>query len=193
MDDDEINEIVARNDQEIEIFKVMDIEREKEEEIEWKASGRRGPKPDRLMQMHELPEVYQRDEPFVPVEEEEELIGRGRRVKNKPKYTDGITDEQWLNVCFSSFILGSLLTFRFRPSTPEKIQTSFMEGVVNRGTRSTWRVITLDEAHPVMRRLRGKAARRNRNQKRKERFVQTILRCPPVRARNVNVLVIRRQ
>jgi len=96
MNDDEINEIVARDDNEMEIFRRMDIDREREEEDQWRASGGRGPKPDRLMQLHELPEVYQQDEPLQP-DVEEEVTGRGQRVRTAVRYNDGLTDEQWVN------------------------------------------------------------------------------------------------
>lgn len=99
MDDDEINEIVARTEEEGVIFRKMDIERAIQEEQEWRAAGNKGPVPDRVMQIDELPEVYQRDEPLLIEEEAEGPSGRGARVRNAVRYTDGLTDDQWAEVC----------------------------------------------------------------------------------------------
>lgn len=98
MEDDEINEIVARTEEEAEIFRKMDIERAMQEEHEWRAAGNIGPPPERVMQISELPEVYQRDEPLILEEEIEGPSGRGARVRNAVRYTDGLTDDQWAEV-----------------------------------------------------------------------------------------------
>ncbi|KAK9708838.1 ATP-dependent DNA helicase Snf21, partial [Basidiobolus ranarum] len=61
LNDDDLNEIIARSDKEIAIFKQMDIDRDSEAEYIWRSAGCRGKKPERLMQEHELPEIYLRD------------------------------------------------------------------------------------------------------------------------------------
>jgi ATP-dependent helicase STH1/SNF2 len=98
MNDEEINDIVARTEKEAEIFREMDIERAAREETEWRAAGNSGPVPNRLMQIEELPEVYQRDEPLHVESEPEGPSGRGQRVRNTVRYTDGLTDDQWAEV-----------------------------------------------------------------------------------------------
>ncbi|KAB5593830.1 SNF2-family ATP-dependent chromatin remodeling factor snf21 [Ceratobasidium theobromae] len=95
MDDDEINQIIARTDQELDRFKAMDYERDMREESEWREAGNRGPRPDRMMTFQELPEVYQRDEPYEPPETELKATGRGARERKVVSYNDGLTDDQW--------------------------------------------------------------------------------------------------
>ncbi|KAF8609355.1 hypothetical protein BDV93DRAFT_464553 [Ceratobasidium sp. AG-I] len=95
MDDDEINQIIARSEQELERFKSMDYERDMTEEREWREAGNRGPKPERMIAFQELPEVYQRDEPYEPPETEMKAIGRGARERKMVSYNDGMTDDQW--------------------------------------------------------------------------------------------------
>ncbi|QRV76715.1 SNF2 family amino-terminal protein [Ceratobasidium sp. AG-Ba] len=79
MDDDEINQIIARTDVELERFKTMDYERDLAEEREWREAGNRGPKPDRMVTFQELPEA----------------VGRGARERKAVSYNDGLTDDQW--------------------------------------------------------------------------------------------------
>ncbi|KAG9094136.1 hypothetical protein FS749_013062 [Ceratobasidium sp. UAMH 11750] len=80
MDDEEINQIIARTDEELERFKSMDYERDIADEREWR---------------EELPEVYQRDEPYEPPETELKVVGRGARERKAVSYNDGMTDDQW--------------------------------------------------------------------------------------------------
>ncbi|CAE6467441.1 unnamed protein product [Rhizoctonia solani] len=96
MDDDEINQIIARTDEELERFKSMDYERDVNEEREWRETGNRGPRPERMMTFQELPEVYQRDEPYEPPEAELKATGRGARERKAVIYNDGLTDDQWV-------------------------------------------------------------------------------------------------
>jgi ATP-dependent helicase STH1/SNF2 len=89
MDDDDLNSIMARSEEEMEIFKKLDEERERDPKY--------GPnrKLQRLLQESELPEIYLMEENPV-VEEIEEHAGRGARERNQVKYDDGLTEEQWL-------------------------------------------------------------------------------------------------
>ncbi|KAG5458150.1 MAG: SNF2 family N-terminal domain-containing protein, partial [Olpidium bornovanus] len=100
MDDEEINEVIARSDEEAEIFREMDREREQAEEQQWRARGNWGPPAPRLIQENELPKVYLRDigaeERMRQVESAEEEFGKGRRVRTAVQYADGLTDEQWM-------------------------------------------------------------------------------------------------
>ncbi|KAH7908208.1 SNF2 family N-terminal domain-containing protein [Hygrophoropsis aurantiaca] len=95
MNDDELNEMLARNDQEVIIFRDMDIKRERDALEAWRAAGNRGKPPLGLMQIEELPECYQTDEPFDVQDVDDTVEGRGQRRRNVVNYTDGLSDEQW--------------------------------------------------------------------------------------------------
>lgn len=96
MNDEELNEIIARDDKELEIFRQMDIEREREGVDKWRAAGNRGRPPPSLMQLEELPECYRTDEPFEAKDMEDAIEGRGQRRRNVVSYNDGLSDEQWI-------------------------------------------------------------------------------------------------
>ncbi|KAL9631568.1 MAG: hypothetical protein Q9204_004178 [Flavoplaca sp. TL-2023a] len=89
MDDDDLNQIMARNDDELELFQKMDEERAQISEY---GPGRPLP---RLMAEDELPQIYLGEENPVP-EEVEEYAGRGARERTRVKYDDGLTEEQWV-------------------------------------------------------------------------------------------------
>lgn len=89
MDDDDLNLIMARSDEELILFGQMDKDRI--------ANDPYGPdkKYPRLMGESELPDIYMAEE--NPVQEiEEEYQGRGARIKTQVRYDDGLTEEQWL-------------------------------------------------------------------------------------------------
>lgn len=89
MDDDYLNGIMARSDEELIAFRKIDAERAKDPDY--------GPdrKLPRLMAENELPDIYlQEDNPVA--EEIEEIAGRGARERTRVKYDDGLTEEQWL-------------------------------------------------------------------------------------------------
>lgn len=89
MDDDYLNNIMARSENELILFQKMDEERARDSEY--------GPdrKLPRLMAENELPDIYlQEDNPVT--EEIEEVAGRGARERTRVKYDDGLTEEQWL-------------------------------------------------------------------------------------------------
>ncbi|KAF2484630.1 chromatin remodeling complex SWI/SNF component SWI2 [Neohortaea acidophila] len=90
MDDDELNMVMQRNENELVEFQRMDQERYK--------TQRYGPdkKLPRLLAESELPDIYVNDD--FPVEETNDFIyGRGARERTKVKYDDGLTEEQWLD------------------------------------------------------------------------------------------------
>ncbi|KAK5167385.1 transcriptional regulator [Saxophila tyrrhenica] len=90
MDDDDLNVIMMRNDDELITFQEMDQKRQRTQPY--------GPdkKLPRLMAESELPDIYmQEDNPVV--EEIEFNYGRGARERTKVKYDDGLTEEQWLD------------------------------------------------------------------------------------------------
>ncbi|KAI9681780.1 MAG: hypothetical protein M1829_000525 [Trizodia sp. TS-e1964] len=88
-DDDDLNLIMSRSDNELELFKKMDEERDRDSSY--------GPKTGvpRLMAENELPDIYLNDDGPV-TEEVEEIAGRGARERTQVKYDDGLTEEQWL-------------------------------------------------------------------------------------------------
>jgi ATP-dependent helicase STH1/SNF2 len=98
MNDEELNGILARSDQETVIFRDIDIQRERKALEDWRATGNRGKPPQPLMQFEELPECYQMDEPFESKDGDELAEGRGQRKRNAVNYTDGLDDEQWAMV-----------------------------------------------------------------------------------------------
>lgn len=89
MDDDDLNLIMARSDDELIQFQAIDAERNKDP-----LYGTNGTMP-RLMTEDELPDIYmQEDNPVA--EEIEDIAGRGARERTRVKYDDGLTEEQWL-------------------------------------------------------------------------------------------------
>lgn len=101
-DDEELNEMLKRSDQELVIFRKMDLERERAETEMYRRQGYYK-KLERLIQEDELPEIF--------TQEQSELIeqqiptfdfGRGRRVKDDVRYDDGLTEEEFLNVIFDA-------------------------------------------------------------------------------------------
>ena len=111
MNDDELNELIARHKSEIGIFHEMDIQREKDALESWRAQGKRGKPPPPLMQLEELPECYQTDEPFDVKEVDDLVEGRGQRRRNIVSYNDGLSDDAWAMVCF---LIKSTLFFFFK-------------------------------------------------------------------------------
>ncbi|KAG8987114.1 hypothetical protein FRB90_003591 [Tulasnella sp. 427] len=95
--DEELNELLARTDEEELIFRQMDIERDAKEQGEWYAAGGVGAKPERLLTLGEIPTVYQQDNPFPKIDPEDVIEGRGARVRKDVRYNDGLTDEQFTN------------------------------------------------------------------------------------------------
>ncbi|KAM0286261.1 hypothetical protein ACHAQH_000990 [Verticillium albo-atrum] len=94
MDDDELNMMLARSDDEVAVFQKMDEERRKDmSNIYVDGPHKKGK--SRLLTDEELPDIYLGD--GNPVQEEEEtVLGRGARERTKVKYDDGLTEEQWL-------------------------------------------------------------------------------------------------
>ncbi|KAJ7630412.1 SNF2-family ATP dependent chromatin remodeling factor snf21 [Roridomyces roridus] len=95
MNDDELNSIIARSEEEGELFRDMDVKRERETLEAWRAQGHRGKPPPGLTQFEELPECYQKDEPFEVEIIDEAAEGRGQRRRNVVSYSDGLDDETW--------------------------------------------------------------------------------------------------
>lgn len=93
MDDDDLNEILARNDNEVAVFRQMDAERAMDPIY---GTGPKCKRTPRLLQDADLPEIYLSEGNPVP-EEVEEIRGRGARERKTMAYDDGLTEEQWLD------------------------------------------------------------------------------------------------
>ncbi|RKO92339.1 SNF2 family N-terminal domain-containing protein [Blyttiomyces helicus] len=93
--DTELNEIIARSEEELELFQRMDEERALEEQLEWTNRGGRGPCPPRLIELSEIPESL-RNLPEPDEVEAEEELGRGARSRREVHYDDGLNEDQWL-------------------------------------------------------------------------------------------------
>ena len=84
MDDDELNEILARSEEEKVLFASMDEER-KLEKVPYKS---------RLIEKDELPAVFTEDISHHFEKKEKELSKM--RDKKRVRYDDGLSEEQWL-------------------------------------------------------------------------------------------------
>lgn len=93
LNDEELNAILARSDEEQVLFNEMDKERYAQEAQEAKVLGLPKPLP-RLIQQDELPEVFTED---ITEHLNTEPVAVGRiRERKKVYYDDGLTEEQWL-------------------------------------------------------------------------------------------------
>ncbi|XP_065904965.1 transcription activator BRG1-like isoform X2 [Dysidea avara] len=94
-DDESLNQMIARNEDELELFQRMDMERESREAMDPELRHK-----PRLVTAEELPAWILRDDDEVEQltleETEERLFGRGSRVKKDIDYTDSLTEKQWL-------------------------------------------------------------------------------------------------
>ncbi|KAJ2677526.1 ATP-dependent DNA helicase Snf21, partial [Coemansia sp. RSA 1285] len=96
---EELNDMLARSDEERVIFAQMDKDHLAREKQEWRDAGNAGSPPERLFTEAELPEDYLHD--YDPVEErrriEEEATRDKSRNRQRVYYDDGLSEEQWLN------------------------------------------------------------------------------------------------
>ncbi|KAK4158009.1 SNF2-family ATP dependent chromatin remodeling factor like protein [Chaetomidium leptoderma] len=92
MDDEELNMMLARSDDELVVFQKLDDERIRDPVYGTAPGCKAVP---RLMGESELPDIYM-DEMNTVEEEVETILGRGARERTKVKYDDGLTEEQWL-------------------------------------------------------------------------------------------------
>lgn len=96
--------LLARTEHEGAVFREVDARRERDVEERWHAQGNRGKPPPPLMQVEELPDCYQTDEPFAAKEEEDLLEGRGQRRRAVVNYTDNLDDDTWAKVIHLPFV-----------------------------------------------------------------------------------------
>ncbi|PSK36427.1 hypothetical protein C7M61_003898 [Candidozyma pseudohaemuli] len=90
LDDDELNDILARSEDEKILFTQMDTDRMVREKVE----ARQGGYSSRLIPKDELPPVFTEDISHHFERDTKELSRM--REKKKVKYDDGLTEEQWL-------------------------------------------------------------------------------------------------
>ncbi|XP_069365997.1 ATP-dependent helicase brm isoform X2 [Maniola hyperantus] len=98
-DDDLINEMIARSEEEMELFKQMDIERKKTETQ------------TRLIDESELPDWLVKNDDEVVCNkgqgwnylDEDETLGRGSRQRKEVDYTDSLTEKEWLKAIDDEF------------------------------------------------------------------------------------------
>ncbi|XP_022255226.1 probable global transcription activator SNF2L2 [Limulus polyphemus] len=92
-DDETINQMIARNEEEFELFQKMDLDRRREE-------ARNPKRKPRLLEEDELPAWLVKDDAEVErltnEEEEDKLFGRGSRQRKEVDYSDNLTERQWL-------------------------------------------------------------------------------------------------
>jgi SWI/SNF-related matrix-associated actin-dependent regulator of chromatin subfamily A protein 2/4 len=95
-DDETVNQMIARNEEEFEKYQQMDIERLQHEP---KIPGTDEIQP-RLMQESELPDWLLRDPEEIDqiafAEEEEKYYSGGKRSRKEVDYSDNLTEKQWL-------------------------------------------------------------------------------------------------
>uniref|UniRef100_A0AAR2K870 SWI/SNF related, matrix associated, actin dependent regulator of chromatin, subfamily a, member 2 n=1 Tax=Pygocentrus nattereri TaxID=42514 RepID=A0AAR2K870_PYGNA len=92
-DDETLNQMIARNEEEFELFMRMDLDRRRED-------ARNPKRKPRLMEEDELPSWIIKDDAEVErltcEEEEEKIFGRGSRHRRDVDYSDTLTEKQWL-------------------------------------------------------------------------------------------------
>ncbi|KAJ8942776.1 hypothetical protein NQ318_002936 [Aromia moschata] len=92
-DDETVNQMVARNEDEFQLFQKMDTERKVEEE-------KLGPhRKHRLIQESELPDWLIKKDDEVETwnfDDTDALLGRGTRQRKEVDYADSLTEKEWL-------------------------------------------------------------------------------------------------
>uniref|UniRef100_A0AAQ5YMR5 SWI/SNF related, matrix associated, actin dependent regulator of chromatin, subfamily a, member 2 n=1 Tax=Amphiprion ocellaris TaxID=80972 RepID=A0AAQ5YMR5_AMPOC len=100
-DDETLNQMIARNEDEFELFMRMDMDRRRED-------ARNPKRKPRLMEEDELPSWIIKDDAEVErltyEEEEEKMFGRGSRCRRDVDYSDTLTEKQWLRVNYHEHI-----------------------------------------------------------------------------------------
>jgi len=97
-DDEELNQIISRNEEELNLFRKIDAETEKKRIDEWRSMGEKGV-PTRLIDVSELPDIFIRNNEEIAPQIEEE-VGRGKRQSKKVVefLDDQLSEDQWLRI-----------------------------------------------------------------------------------------------
>ncbi|XP_056607331.1 transcription activator BRG1 isoform X3 [Triplophysa dalaica] len=92
-DDETVNQMIARSEEEFDQFMRMDLDRRRED-------ARNPKRKPRLMEEDELPTWIMKDDAEVErltcEEEEGKMFGRGSRQRKEVDYSDSLTEKQWL-------------------------------------------------------------------------------------------------
>ncbi|OBZ86833.1 Chromatin structure-remodeling complex subunit snf21, partial [Choanephora cucurbitarum] len=103
MDDEELNTILKRSDQEYAVFTKIDLERQRADAEEWRRKhgddAQHSKKVERLIQDWELPDIYRYDSADYNKDDslDDLMMGRGQRARGESvRYDDGMTEKQWL-------------------------------------------------------------------------------------------------
>jgi hypothetical protein len=82
-DDEHLNEVIARNEEEFALYMKMDKERKEQEQEMWRKAGNKGAPPPRLMTDEELPDWIKVD---PEAEDQLQSYGRGQRERPEVSY-----------------------------------------------------------------------------------------------------------
>lgn len=93
MGDDELNEILARSEEEANLFHQIDKDLARENEARAAAGGW---KTD-LITVEELPEIY-RSEQAPKLDQDVQQVGRGHRKRNNVVYEENLTELEFIKV-----------------------------------------------------------------------------------------------
>ncbi|KAJ3386117.1 hypothetical protein HDU92_002677 [Lobulomyces angularis] len=112
MNDDELNEIISRNEEEVKIFKEIDLKRKEKDIEDWKGLGKASHYNGvRLMQDSELPSQYLADMEDIALQEQMAadsiVLGRGVREKKEIFYDEVLKEDEWLAIVDSGGDLAS--------------------------------------------------------------------------------------
>lgn len=92
-DDETLNQMIARNEDEFELFMRMDLDRRRED-------ARNPKRKPRLMEEDQLPSWILKDDAEVErltcQDDEDKIFGRGSRHRRDVDYSDALTEKQWL-------------------------------------------------------------------------------------------------
>lgn len=89
-DDEVVNQMIARSEDEFELFQKMDIDRRRDEAAA--GSNRKA----RLMEESELPPFLLQEDLEDEEEEQEVELGRGNRARKETNYDDQLSEREWL-------------------------------------------------------------------------------------------------
>jgi SWI/SNF-related matrix-associated actin-dependent regulator of chromatin subfamily A protein 2/4 len=89
-DDEVVNQMIARSEEEFELFQKMDIDRRRED------AGAGSNRKARLMEESELPTFLTEASEDLYEEEEELDLGRGNRARKETNYDDQLNEKEWL-------------------------------------------------------------------------------------------------
>ncbi|KAI8823675.1 SNF2 family N-terminal domain-containing protein [Fimicolochytrium jonesii] len=96
LEDTDLNEIIARDESELELFNKMDADRVQKEKEIWRAAGQRGDPPPRLIPDSELPDAFKIVDEVITGDQALEVFGRGARARKDIRYDDGLNDDQYV-------------------------------------------------------------------------------------------------